>query len=71
LTVAVEEEWEDSNESGVEVDEALPPLPQPKAVRRWKSPPHGYDPERIRRFWHDYRPPREEKPKVERKREAP
>lgn len=65
-----DEEWEDSNDSGVEVDEAMHPLPQPKALRHLKAPPSGYDQERIHHFWRHYKAPREEKVKVRRKREA-
>ncbi len=65
--VQADEKWHNSTTSGVEIDDSLPPLPQPRYRGHFKSPPTGYDPSRIRRFWHKYRVPRDEKPEKPRK----
>lgn len=54
--------WEESSESGQEVDVPLPPIRPLRSHQRWRASPSGYDSERIRRFWRRYRPPRAEKP---------
>lgn len=54
--------WEESSESGQEIDVPLPRLRPMRLRQQWRPSPTGYDNERIHRFWRRYRPVRPEKP---------
>jgi hypothetical protein len=54
--------WEDSNESGEEIDAPLPPLPSKPLYRGYQpSTSTGYKSGRMQRFWRNYSRPRAEK----------
>ncbi|MCX8073836.1 MAG: hypothetical protein N3C12_15520 [Candidatus Binatia bacterium] len=59
----------EETESGRELDEGLPPPSKTSRFRMWQPPGTGYDYEKTRRFWRNYKPPRHREPPRERPKE--